>query len=615
MSETNSPSASLSAAVASPHHSLESLQRLLGQLRARYKRAEDGIIINEVTSSAVEERLDSLTLAEAVLRGVTNPTPLSDRLKQIAAIGPTQAGKSTVVNLLLGVDAALVSPLAAFTQHPQAFAVDLEDESIALLSTVLAGWKQIAPTARRPGSHNYYSVTHLSDVPGSVLGPCVVWDTTDFDSAGSRNYRRSVLEIAALSDVLVLVLSKEKYADQSVWSLVRLLRPLACPTLVCLNKVSVQTEAIVKRSLQQKLAQRQAAASEEIITLPYDSVLEERSAEELSSGVAKLRAAARRLLDAERTPRIAGARALLTEHWDRWVAPVTAEHAAREKWERHVHAATNEALTAYCRDYLEHPQRYDALRLMVVQLLELLELPGVSKAAARVRRTITWPARRLWQAGRGFVVRPTAADTKARPPGNESLVLEEILLNMLTRLTRDVVRWSGNANAEVAFWRALGRALIAEQTTLQEEFRDAIRDHHQGFQPQIEAAAQQWYQALRDKPTVLNSLRAARATTDTAGVVLALKTGGIGVNDLLLTPAMLAVTSMLTEGAVGQYLSRVVNELRRKQREAVEQGLLARFIQPRLERIGHNLDDEALFNVSAESLATAVQTLASWPHE
>jgi hypothetical protein len=433
---------------------------------------------------------------------------------------------------------------------------------------------------------------------------------------GSRDYRRSVLEIAALSDVLVLVLSKEKYADHSVWSLASLLGPLACPTLVCLNKVSADAEAVITRSLQQKLVQRKATAPElEIITLPYDPGLGKRSAAELPGGVARLRAAARLLLDADHTPRIAGARALLAEHWDTWIAPVTAEHAAQEKWKRRVRAATSEALAAYCRDYLEHPQRYDALRLTVVQLLELLELPGVSKSAARVRRAITWPARRLWNAGRGFATRQAAADTPARPPGNESLVLEEVLRRMLTILTRDVVRWSAPGTPAVAFWQAMEQQLISERTSLQKEFREAIRDHHQSFQPQIEAAARDLYQALQHKPVVLNSLRAARATTDTAGIVLALKTGGLGVNDLLLAPAMLAVTSMLTEGAVGQYLSRIANELKRKQKEVVEQCLLAQLIRPRLERMGRDLDNEALFNVPAESLATAVQALASWPHE
>ncbi len=39
-------------------------------------------------------------------------------------MGPTQVGKSTVVNLLLGKRVAEVSPLAGYTIHPQGFAIN-----------------------------------------------------------------------------------------------------------------------------------------------------------------------------------------------------------------------------------------------------------------------------------------------------------------------------------------------------------------------------------------------------------------------------------------------------------------------------------------------------------
>ena len=50
---------------------------------------------------------------------------------------------------------------------------------------------------------------------------------------------------------------------------------------------------------------------------------------------------------------------------------------------------------------------------------------------------------------------------------------------------------------------------------------------------------------------MLNTLRATRMSADIAAVVVAIKTGTVGVSEALLTPAMLSVTSTLTEGAVG----------------------------------------------------------------
>ena len=59
----------------------------------------------------------------------------------------------------------------------------------------------------------------------------VFWDTPDFDSLAAAGYRRGVLETAALADIYVLVLSREKYSI-SVWNILKLLAPLARPLII-----------------------------------------------------------------------------------------------------------------------------------------------------------------------------------------------------------------------------------------------------------------------------------------------------------------------------------------------------------------------------------------------
>ena len=68
------------------------------------------------------------------------------------------------------------------------------------------------------------------------MSPAVFWDTPDFDSLAAAEYRRGVLETAALADLYLLVLSKEKYSDLSVWNMLKLLSPLGRPLIICLNK-------------------------------------------------------------------------------------------------------------------------------------------------------------------------------------------------------------------------------------------------------------------------------------------------------------------------------------------------------------------------------------------
>jgi ribosome biogenesis GTPase A len=61
--------------------------------------------------AGMRESADSLTLAEAALRLGRAPSA-AGRPLQVALIGPTQVGKSTVFNLLLGREVSPVSPLA-----------------------------------------------------------------------------------------------------------------------------------------------------------------------------------------------------------------------------------------------------------------------------------------------------------------------------------------------------------------------------------------------------------------------------------------------------------------------------------------------------------------------
>ena len=53
----------------------------------------------------------------------------------------------------------------------------------------------------------------------SYLPHGVLWDTPDFDSIDSATYREGVIRTIALADIIILVVSKEKYADQSVWDI------------------------------------------------------------------------------------------------------------------------------------------------------------------------------------------------------------------------------------------------------------------------------------------------------------------------------------------------------------------------------------------------------------
>lgn len=94
-----------------------------------------------------------------------------------------------------------------------------------------------------------------------------------------------------------------------------------------------------------------------------------------------------------------------------------------------------------------------------------------------------------------------------------------------------------------------------------------------------------------------------------AAVVLAVKTGGIGVNDLILTPAMLSITSLLAEGAVGQYMKQIGKELREKQLEQVRERIFERILRSRLLELPNQLSANQCLHIPRELVERAASAL------
>ena len=254
------------------------------------------------------------------------------------------------------------------------------------------------PAARAATGESLFADVH--DLPN-----CVVWDTPDFDSLAARQYSAGVLEVAALADLYLLVLSKEKYSDLSVWRLLELLAPLGRPLVIALNKLTPDAEEALVHSLRGRLQERGAVWGDvRIVTLPYEAGL--AAGAPLPPALAPpLRQAVRKGLargGCRPTCHVRAAYALLRRHWDAWLVPVRAEHEARAAWERLVETAATKFMAAYTRDYLEHPQRYDAFRRAAVELLSLLEIPHVGGLMTRARQLVTWPARQIIAAAQGW---------------------------------------------------------------------------------------------------------------------------------------------------------------------------------------------------------------------
>ncbi len=597
--------------------------RFLADLRAGYLtrgQATDAAL----PSQTVIRRLAELQLAEAAARYAA-PDRRSARPPQIAVIGPTQAGKSTVVNLVLGREAAQVSPLAGFTVRAHGFQVAAGQADERWIADLFPGWRRLsdAPAARdefaafafttlRPGpdpERRDVGAGRASAAQDAPLPPeCAVWDTPDFDSLSSHAYRRGVLEVIGLADVVLLVVSREKYADLSVWSLLRLIAPLDRPLLVCFNKLTPDARAPLVAALRARLAELGGAARDAPV-LPLDlapglSLAAFRDAPQVVALRNQVLSLAQRAAGTDRTP---ATRAFIERHWSDWTAPIEAESDAHRQWRAAVDAALDEMRLAYRRDFLDHPQRYDSFRRVTIELLRLLELPGIAAGVHRVREVITWPARKLFALGRGWFRRTPGS---ASAGDGEERVLLEMVDRLLLRLERHAASQLEADAAGRSVWLAVSTRLREHGAALRQRLSDATRRHCDEVAAEIRIVADRLYETLQQRPALLNSLRAVRATADGVALIVAIKTGGIAAHDLIFAPAMLAVSSMLTEGALGGYMHHAAEELKHRQMRNVSESLLGGVFTPAL----HELSASAsgVLGIDERRLREAAAALAGW---
>ena len=555
--------------------------------------------------SDFRSRLDVLGFADAALRLALAPRDPSRTPLQIAVIGPTQSGKSTSVNLLLGNTLAGVSPMAGFTIHPQGFRGGATTDDGAWQARFLPGWDRVTPDQLDREHLHCFTLVDVGESPPEPLPGAIYWDTPDFDSLAAPAYRHAVYELIALADVVLLVVSDQKYNDLSVHQLLAQIAPLTPQLVACLNKASDESREVIAPLLHSHLAQASNEwASSPVVVLPYDARnvgrLEAFAPAALRSLRAAIAQAAQRARpDQARSQRVA---ALLRANWPRWTAPIRAEQAALAQWTITVDAALDQVVSQYQHEYLDNSHRYDSFRRATVELLHLLELPGFAGTVGQLRRLITWPARQLWQ---------TVASRRGDTLASEERVLLDAVDRLLTALEGQAARNAEADGAAGAVWRALMVRLQQSRSRLSEEFAVALQEHRATFKKEIDAAANELFERLQQRPALLATLRGARATADLASIAIALKTGGVNLNDLLYAPAMFGVSSLLAEGTVGGWAETVKAQLKHKQLTQLRDSLVGRIYREALLRVAAELDDPALIGIDVEQLAAAEAALKS----
>ena len=577
-------------------------------LKNRYLNLITYQVSDDTQVTLYQQRIEQLILAESFLKKGQLISTHSERALQVAVIGPTQVGKSSIVNLLLNNTIAGVSALAGYTVHPQGFLAGVSGHDHQWLEGHFGDFRRVEMKDLNAQDYNAYSLMPADKVPPTPLPDCLLWDLPDFDSIDAAGYREGVLTTIGLADIVVLVVSKEKYADQSVWEMMALLEPLKLPTIIIVNKLVADSQQAVLLSLSDKWRQARKDAVPTIIPLNYQSSgrLETWPQVEFESARRAFTEAVSQRRPSEQS---SFEKAYLNQHWQGWLAPIREEETALKTWGQLLDHAVKEALAQYERDYLEHPHHYETFQNALLELLTLLEIPGLAKILSKIRRVLTWPVRQVFRWGRFGKRSSDAVDIS-----QEINLLNQKAEHFLIQISEKIIDQIDDEPEKAQWWKEMNAVMRSNRQEIMEGFGQAALVYHEDFQGEVEDIAQRLYRKLQDQPAVLNSLRATRLTTDSAAIALAIKTGGIGLQDLVITPLMLSVTSMLAESALGSYMSRLEMELKQKQLATVKQQLFLAAMKVPMAKLPEQMEQNKRFNISLDRVEQAEQQLKEKKH-
>lgn len=522
-------------------------------------------------------------------------------IRHVVVVGPTQVGKSTIVNHLAGMECAGVNALAGYTRHAQGFSSHPVD-SESLANSMFPDWQLLGRDQLDSNNSKQLSIEALPENNNDQT--TIYWDTPDFDSVSSRTYRSVVPGISGFADLLVLAVSKEKYADQSVWDFLEMIAPLNMPLVICINKAEQNAAAEMQNEIRTRLKTMNASCLE-IVTLPWRAADQN---DDTNSDARQLRALVEDQLANLKNNHEPDIASYFKYHWPVWLQAVKAEHQAANEWHEKINVAMTKLRDYYQQHYLNQNQYSEALQRSITKLLELLEIPVLAGTLGSLRKVITWPVRTIG----GAIFNSAVNTTKKSSQSNESAILTEALANTLLNLQSEVQQAGSSAEpGQNIWWQALNTQFQSRREDIKNSATTLIEELQPNFEPEIEAAANRLYEDLQKQPATLNSLRAARVTTDAAALVLALHTGGLSASDLVLAPALLSLTSLLAESAVGQHMKVIEKELKEKQAKQVEQLLINQILREKLSTLPNGLQHQNLYNISPERLAEAEKSLGT----
>jgi hypothetical protein len=516
-----------------------------------------------------------LRLAGSLVRNCTGPYLAGEPPPplHLVVVGGAGAGKSTVVNLLLGAGAAEANAQAGFTRHPIAYTSQNGELRWPSLPGFLGPLRRLSQPAPANLDEDVYQLRTVPPEPtaASLLGDFIVWDCPDMTTWAATGYVPRLLEIAGLADVILYVASDERYNDEVPTQFLHLLLQIGKPVVVCLMKMKEADAPALLDHFRREVLGRLSREPLACLAIPYLSP--ERLAEP-----ARLAAAYRIPLlnqvavlgnvpSAARRHVVQGAARYLRASQNRLLEPARQDVAVLEEWRRIVLAGQREFDVRYGREYLTG-EKFRSFDEALVRLLDLLELPGVGKVVS----TTLWVVRTPYRLFKGWLGK---ALTRPEAPGLPELpLLEGALADWLNLLRKEAIRRSARAGdaRSASMWAHIEKGFqegLADRA--RERFREGFRSFQLNLADEVDRTARAIYEELEKSPVLLNTLRSGNFALDVAAIAGALTIGHFGIQDLILVPLLASVKQQVIELLGQQYVENQREQIRSRQQLLVTQ--------------------------------------------
>jgi hypothetical protein len=427
-------------------------------------------------------------------------------------------------------------------------------------------------------------VLDLDRVPSPPFQPpaiasAICWDVPDFSTEEGQIYLGTVLDVAAMADLVVMVVSDESYADHRGHELLRMLADSGVKILVAANKLPESPK------LRDDLAQTLGANGRfhaEIYPLPQIRGTDPQ--ERLGKLLATSEAAAFRAAVAREASRgaelkrqaLRGAVGFLQRHLDEALRPLADEAERAARWAGTVERITAEhVLEPYRRDYLEGV-RYGEFNRTLVHVMGLLQVPWVGPVVDLAGKVVRTPIR----LATGLVRRLAGAGEKTPKLPPEQQVLREAVETWLAALKAEAQALAG-AEPQPA-WAEIVRRLDGEafRRDLLGRFEDGFQTYRVDLEETVRRRAAAIFRKLEEDPKRLNTLRGANLAANLFTVALVIKSWGIDWSDAVIGPIVAGLWQNLLEWGLGRYLETQRAGLLHEQYEAIRGLVEARLASP-----------------------------------